>query len=148
MSLSFVVYGQPIGQGRISFVGKGRAIHSNHKQLIPWRETVAKTAAAAAARQDWNPLDAPVRLRATFYLPRPKHHHTTRGILRAAAPTWPAKRPDLDHLLRAIGDALTGIGWHDDSQIVQVRGAKRFCAPDAAMQEPGVVIEIHPALEP
>lgn len=148
MNLSFVVDGTPIGQGRISFVGKGRAIHSNHKTLIPWREKIAAEAKAAAARQGWNPLDAPVRLRATFYLDRPKHHRTARGLLRSNAPTWPAKRPDLDHLLRALGDALTGIAWYDDSQIVQVRGAKRFCDPAAAMQTPGVVIEVHPALEP
>lgn len=147
MSLSFVAHGSPVGQGRVSFMGKGRAVHSNARTLLPWRKTVADAAREALAGSDWNPLDAPVRLRATFYLARPKFHSNSKG-LRPAAPTHPAKRPDLDHLLRAVGDALTGIAWNDDSQVVAIRASKRYCAPDAAMQTPGVVIEVHPALLP
>lgn len=144
MTLAFVVYGTPIGQGRISFLGKGRAVHSNAKTLHPWRALVASRAAEA---QTGMPYTGPVQLRASFYLQRPKHHSNSRG-LRDNAPSHPAKRPDLDHLLRAIGDALTGIAWVDDSQVVKVRASKSWCAPDAALQEPGVVIEVHPAAGP
>jgi len=37
--------------------------------------------------------------------------------------TWWAKRPDLENLMRAW-DALNGIAWHDDAQIVQIVALK------------------------
>lgn len=143
--LAFVAYGPPVGQGRVSFLGRGRAVHSNADRLLPWRDTVAGAARTAAALDDWQPLDGPVVMHCSFYLPRPKGHTGKRGLL-PSAPTHPAGRPDLDHLVRAVGDALSasGVAWTDDSQVVKLRAAKHYCAPDAAMQTPGVVVEIGP----
>lgn len=143
--LAFVAYGTPVGQGRISFMGKGRAVHSNAERLLPWRDTVAAAARTAADLDGWTRTDQPVRLVATFWLDRPKSHYGKRG-LRPSAPEFPAGRPDLDHLVRAVGDALTasGVAWLDDSQIVKVRAAKGYAGPDAPMQCPGAVIEVEP----
>lgn len=72
------------------------------------------------------PLDGPVRLICEFYLPRP-----------ASAPkrvTMPIKKPDLDKLVRAVGDALKGTIYVDDSQIVEKQARKLFavgCVPHA-----------------
>ncbi len=61
----------------------------------------------------------PVMVSALFAFKRPKSHYTTKGI-RATAPEycWPAKRGDVDKLLRATLDALTGPAFHDDAQVV------------------------------
>ncbi|MDX3283604.1 hypothetical protein [Streptomyces scabiei] len=41
------VYGVPAGQGRVSFMGKGRpAVHSNAKVLKPWRKDIITAARA------------------------------------------------------------------------------------------------------
>jgi Holliday junction resolvase RusA-like endonuclease len=50
-------------------------------------------------------------------MPRPRAHFGARG-LRPAAPAWPTVRPDVLKLARAVEDALTGLVWRDDSQIV------------------------------
>jgi len=71
--------------------------------------------------------EGPVRVEVTFYLPRPKGHSNKRG-LRPGAPRYPIakERDDTDKLVRCALDALTGIAWVDDSQVVQIAAAKRY----------------------
>jgi Holliday junction resolvase RusA-like endonuclease len=57
--------------------------------------------------------------------------------LKPSARPWPISAPDLDKLVRCISDAVTDAGlWHDDSQVVSIKAAKRYAAP------PGVLITI------
>ena len=39
---------------------------------------------------------------------------------------WKTQRPDLDKLIRALGDSLSGICFEDDSQVAMVYAAKIF----------------------
>jgi Holliday junction resolvase RusA-like endonuclease len=96
-----------------------------------WRELVAYSVA-----QSWRtgPLEGPIRVRLSFVMPRP-----------AATPkrrTPPAiKRPDIDKLTRAVNDALSGICWRDDSQVVDQHATKRLAERDEVS---GVLIQIAP----
>ncbi len=87
----------------------------------PWEAVVAAAALEAGAE----PLDGPIAVGLVFRLPRPAGHFGRRW-LRPAAPAWPASRPDLDKLIRAVLDALTGICWRDDSRVVEIRATKRY----------------------
>lgn len=49
------------------------------------------------------------------------------------------KRPDLDKLIRAVLDPLTGICYDDDSQIIEIQAHKRYADAGEAT---GVEIEI------
>lgn len=62
-------------------------------------------------------LECPIRLTLTFFLARPKHHTGAKG-LKASAPRHVTTKPDLLKLARAVEDAITGVVWVDDSQIV------------------------------
>ena len=128
--LNFTVHGKPIPQGSMTNFGRGRLVHK--PELIAWRNKVLNEAKRVAKEADW-PLnyDGPVRLSATFYLPKPQR------------PRWmlPAVKPDLDKLVRAIGDALsprqgTGI-LKEDSRIVEVSAVKVY-----AEGEPGVSVGV------
>lgn len=44
--------------------------------------------------------------------------------LAADAPQWPRK--DIDNLEKAVLDALNGVAWHDDSQVVRVVKSKSY----------------------
>jgi hypothetical protein len=75
------------------------------KAVGDWRSVVAWTAANAYRAQ---PLDTAFVLVVEFVMPRPKSLPKTK-------PTPPhTKRPDVDELLRAIFDALSGVVWLDD----------------------------------
>jgi Holliday junction resolvase RusA-like endonuclease len=78
----------------------------------------------------WRPFTGPVQLRVTFYMHRGK-------TVKREMPSVP---PDLDKLVRGVGDALTyGEAWGDDSQVVSMVVEKVY-ADDRA---PGAEIEIH-----
>jgi Holliday junction resolvase RusA-like endonuclease len=129
-TLSVSVPGIPAGQGRLSHVGNGRLIHSNAKKLKPWRELIATSIKWAMndAGGTW-PIEGPVKVCATFYLPRPKV---------AAKRTWPHKRPDVDHLGRALLDAITASGAIvDDGQVVMLGLTKTY-------GDPGVTVTLRP----
>jgi Holliday junction resolvase RusA-like endonuclease len=118
--LRFTVHGipQPAGSKRGFYNHKtGRVIVTDDaKNSRPWKAQV--TDAAAQAMHGAELLDGPLILGLEFYMPRPKGHFGKRG-LRPSAPTAPTVKPDLLKLARAVEDALTGIVYRDDAQIVR-----------------------------
>lgn len=88
-----------------------------------WRSVVAWTAHEEYKPAPPLPAGTAAVLVVEFVMPRPKS-------LPKKQPTKPhTSRPDVDKLLRAIGDALTGVVWADDGQCVQSVGSKRYAEP-------------------
>ncbi len=67
-------------------------------------------------------LDGGLQVFIAIWLERPKSW-TRRKI---AENPYPTGKPDLDNVVKLIGDALNGIIWRDDSQIVDLHVARRF----------------------
>ena len=89
------------------------------KRNKDWRTSVQ---ASAVDHYDGNPVTCPLSLTVNFVIPRPKGHYGTgknADKIKASAPLYPAKKPDATKLLRSTEDALTGIIWRDDAQIVE-----------------------------
>jgi crossover junction endodeoxyribonuclease RusA len=107
--------------------GKRPVVRDDNPDTKPWRATVA--AAALEAMHGHPPLAGPLELHAVFVFARPATHWGTgrnAGTLKASAPAYCWTRPDLDKLLRAIGDAMTGIVYRDDARVVIVRAEKHY----------------------
>jgi crossover junction endodeoxyribonuclease RusA len=131
--IEFFVPGIPKPAGSKSYMGtskKGKAIlvDSSGAAGKNWRASVQ-----AFARESYQgpPTDAPVGLTVVFRLPRPKYHYSQskrngRHVKESFARAYPTTRPDATKLLRAVEDALTGILWRDDSQIISQRVEKRY----------------------
>jgi crossover junction endodeoxyribonuclease RusA len=116
-------------------VNRHGAVFSDNPRLKGWQQ---KAALAIAKAREGRPLEAgPVSLIAEFRFARPPSHYTKTGALRAGAPQAPG-RPDLDKLLRALLDALTGVAFKDDAQIIDIDATKRYCDP------PGVLVRVAP----
>jgi len=96
------------------------------KKVGPLREAVA-----VEARKHFTTPDlGPVFVEIVFYLPRPKS--MPKGRIR------PTIMPDLDKLARSTLDALTGIAYKDDAQVVNLVLSKYYPPGD----EPGARIVI------
>lgn len=130
-TLDLFVPGTPAPQGSKRHVGGGRMIESS-AAVGDWRSVVAWSAANAYTGA---PLDGAAVLVVEFVMPRPKS-------LPKRKPTPPhTKRPDVDKLLRAIGDALTGVIYADDSLLTGKHASKRYAEPD---ETPGARILVGP----
>lgn len=132
----FKVDGLPAPQGsKRAFhhakTGKIMMLESSDK-VKPWRQAVAH--AAMEAMKGRPPLMCPLRMTVLYRLPRPKAHYGKKG-LKDSAPYYRSKTPDLSKLQRSTEDALTGIVYVDDSQIVRIEATKVY-------GEPGALIEI------
>ncbi len=113
----------PQGSKRPIKLRNGRVVLlESSARVKPYRAVVA-----LAARQAWSgpPAAGEVTLDVAFTFLRPKSHLTRSGAVRAGAPAAPG-RPDLDKLLRAVGDALTGIVYADDSQVTGLIATKAY----------------------
>jgi Holliday junction resolvase RusA-like endonuclease len=87
---------------------------------------VYRDATALAARAAKIPLsvDGDVVMEIEFVFGRPPSHLTKRGALSSTA--LPRPKGDLDNYAKGIGDALNGVAYADDSQVVGLNVRKRY----------------------
>ena len=147
MLVSFFVSGIPKpGGSKKAFPirGKDGKMHvivtdaSNNKD---WRQSVK-----AACLRVWHgpPTIQALELNVSFTMPYRKGDYGTgkhKNSLKPSAPHWHTSKPDLTKLLRSTEDALTGVLWIDDSQIVQTTLSKIYGF------RPGALIEVRYAQE-
>ena len=112
---------QPGGSKRAFASKSGRIIVMDDcKGNKDWKSTVKVFAQQAFAGK--SPLAGPLRLAIVFHLLRPKGHFgrgKNSDQIRASAPMFPTVKPDATKLLRSTEDAMTGVIWRDDAQIVE-----------------------------
>jgi Holliday junction resolvase RusA-like endonuclease len=134
----FTVHGtpQPKGSAR-AFVPKGwtrPVITSTNRNLKGWEATIRTEIQRVMSEKPRADLlaifTAPVRVTLVFHLDRPKS--APRRV------TLPITRPDLDKLTRGAIDALNGVLFKDDSQVVAIDARKCFADTGAKLE---VVVE-------
>ena len=136
--VEFVVPGIPAPKGSLrAFMRKGGrfpvTIDDNAKTK-PWMSVVALKAHESGCRATQLPVSVELR----FYVPRPKGHFGSKGLVRQSSPTLPSRKPDIDKLSRAVLDALTGIAYQDDAQVAVLEARKVY----ADVYDPGAWVRI------
>lgn len=122
-----MVFGTAAPQGSKRLLGK--VMVESSRRVHPWRSDV-RTAAIQNKPHGWD-LTAPMQVELTFWFPRPANHYGSRAgvsYLKANAPAEPvsSRVGDLDKLCRAILDALTGVAYLDDRQVVELQATKAY----------------------
>ena len=125
--VSLSVTGDPASQGSHAIM-RGRIVQVNSTKHKAWRKAIVQEAIAILP-DDWQQIDEPCELIFNFYMPKP-------ASVKRSLPTV---SPDLDKLIRAVGDSLTDSGIVvDDSRIVRISARKLY----AEGIEPGATIEV------
>lgn len=149
VEIAFTVFGKPQTAGsKQSFVPINKKTGQPFRSKTTGRVVVNtvddnpksrgwKNDLAAYARGEVGPgfelLTGPIVFSACFYLVRPKCHFGTgrnSDILKADAPGQHTQKPDVLKLARAVEDALTGVIWRDDCQIVNEVIGKAWGSPN------------------
>jgi Holliday junction resolvase RusA-like endonuclease len=138
-ALIFTVFGRPQPKGskkqfrwtpREGGGINSRLVESNEATLRPWMTAISAT---AAERWTGELMTGPVGIELLFCFARPRGHYGTgrnAGVVRNAAPAQMAVKPDVDKLVRTALDALTGILFRDDAQVVELRARKQYGTPE------------------
>lgn len=125
--IKFFVPGVPATQGskRAFYSPKANRafVVEDCKRNKSWRSDVRNE-----AQKVWNgnPFDGAVVVYLDFYLPRPKSHKNAKGQIKPTANRNPITKPDITKLARCVEDALKGLVWMDDSQIIQEITTKHY----------------------
>lgn len=101
-----------------------------NKKSPGWKDRVAQEVSEQYGPEPL--LDVPLAVTFRFVVPRNKGHFGTgrnAGAVKDSAPAYPRVRPDVLKLARGVEDALTGVLWRDDAQIVQEELVKEFGEP-------------------
>jgi Holliday junction resolvase RusA-like endonuclease len=128
-SLTFFLLGKPVPKGRPQFMRK-TGIAFTPKKTVDGEEAVQRVALSAMLRTKMKAFQGPVEMSVLFIRkptqswPRYKRAAAMRGEM------WPTSRPDFDNLIKLIADALNGLVYSDDSQIVRSFHEERFGAED------------------
>lgn len=156
MKVEFTVYGipAPAGSKRGFYNAKAKRVivTDDSAKSRPWKALVSDAAQQAMTfhgdegTSGHSPLlEGPLALELVFYVPRPKGHMSARGGVKPSAPPYPAVKPDVLKLTRAVEDALSGIVYRDDAQIVTELLLKRYGEParcDVLVRTEGVQQEV------
>ena len=139
MRIDLTIPGKPVAQGRPRFYRRGNfVVATDPKASKVYKADVQYL--AQKHKEDNNIdelLDGPLGLDVMAYFPcpksrwrktnpRPEEHH--------------AKRPDADNIAKAIKDGLTGVFYHDDSQISELIIRKRIAAQGEA---PRIMVSLY-----
>lgn len=118
---------KPKGSMR-AFVRGGRPILTSDNPGLKGWEAVVR---GEAQRHVDHCAEGEVEVVLHFHLTRPKSHG------KALKPHL--TKPDVDKLARAVLDALTGVAFRDDSQVVRLEATKRYVGHE---QQPGVQVTL------
>ncbi len=117
------VPGPPVPQPRHRTTRTGRHYLPSRHPVNQFKLTVQAAARAAGVKA----IDGAVDVAILAVFARPQSHVGRGGALRVSAPDYPGHGSgDWDNLAKAVCDALTGIAWADDTQIVSGAAAKRY----------------------
>lgn len=127
MQIEFIVPGKPQGKARARTVRQGANTHSYTPDNTVKYETLVKSCFRHAwKKSDWKFTEGPLmaEIIAFYQIPKSwskkkKQEAWTQGIP-------PTVKPDCDNVIKIILDALNGIAYKDDNQVVKIKFQKLY----------------------
>lgn len=124
--IRITVPGEMRGKGRPRFSTRGGFARAYPDAKTASAETWIK--ACAVEQAGAVPIEAPVSLDIAIAVAVPASWSKRKRDHALAGTLMPTGKPDLDNCVKLIADALNGIVWRDDKQIVRMVASKRYAA--------------------
>jgi Holliday junction resolvase RusA-like endonuclease len=133
--ISITMSGEPVPKGRPRFARRGSKV----QVYTPSKTAAFESALAWAGKivmKNKAPLSGPLRVRVQAWFHMPKHFKRDERAAAIAGIVRPTHKFDWDNVGKIVGDALNGVTWTDDAQIVDGQVIKFYG------EEPGMLIEV------
>lgn len=135
LQIEFIVPGDPKGKGRPRFsrVGKFTKTYTDPKTRL-YELKIANEAKLAMFPHE--PLEGPVAVWMEVNVPIPASYSKKRKEACLLGIEMPCKKPDIDNCAKGVLDAMNGIVYKDDVQVIRLSLQKHYST------EPGVYIMV------
>lgn len=140
--IKFTIPGTPQGKARARTVynrAAGKTVSYTPEKTYLY-ENLIKSRYLEVTNKKYNNKEALHVSITAFYNP-PKSASKKRRTLMLEGYEKPCKKPDIDNIAKVVLDALNGISYGDDTQVVSLRMVKKYAAV------PRVEVEISTILE-
>jgi Holliday junction resolvase RusA-like endonuclease len=123
---NIIVYGAPVPKGR----PRMSTVNGHARAFTPAKtrryEDLIRLE-AGRAMEGRGQLHGPTRVRIRAFMPTPQAiaRHKSKGPLAESGALRPVTKPDADNFAKVI-DALNGIVWPDDNQVVELMVEKFY----------------------
>ena len=118
--LIYSVEGDPVGKQRPRF-SRGRTY--TPKKTVDYENQIADKAREAMGSSE--PLETPIAIFIWINHAIPASYSKKRKEACLNGLEWP-KKPDLDNVAKVYLDAMNGIVYKDDMQVIKLRVSKRY----------------------
>jgi Holliday junction resolvase RusA-like endonuclease len=137
--IEFKVPGEPKGKGRPRFsrVGNFTKTYTDAKTKM-YEEKIAS--AARLQMYPHEPLETPLNVTLELHVGVPVSYSKKRRYACLTGEEWPTKKPDIDNVAKAFLDAMNGIVYKDDVQVIRLYVSKTYSI------DPHVLITVHEVL--
>lgn len=130
MEIKITIPGQPVPQGRPRFARQGNFVRTyDPKPSVEYKKRVAS---AAIQKRPQKLLEAELEVEVHIYKETLKSFTKQKKIDAEAKILRPLTKPDADNYAKGILDALKGIIWKDDGQVVDLIARKYYSAAPRA----------------
>ncbi len=117
----FEVLGAPVGKARPRVTKWGTY---TPKKTVNYENLVKFSYLQKYGGRD--PLEGYLRLTIRFYMPIVKSTSKKNRALMLEGKILPDKMPDIDNMVKSIADALNGIAYEDDKQVIELHAYKYY----------------------
>ena len=123
--MKFTIPGEPCGKARPRVVRVGNMSRTYTPEQTVSYENLVKLEFQQAANGFFK-REGSVRVQIAAYFSVPKSAGKKKSALMQAGKIRPTKKPDWDNIGKIVCDALNGIAFKDDSQVVEATVTKQF----------------------
>lgn len=123
MKIEFIVPGNPVGKARPRHTKSG---HTYTPEKTTTYENLVKLMYSQKYKGVVFDTDVPLAISIEAYMPIPQSASKKKADMMKQNILLPTKKPDCDNIAKIICDALNGVAYPDDKQIVSMLVSKRY----------------------
>ena len=131
--MKFVIPGPPVGKGRPRAVMQGGKLHTYTPAATAEYEAKVRHCWRASRLPGFG-ADTPVAVTITACHPIPASASKKARQAMEGNTVLPMRKPDADNIAKAVLDALNGLAYADDKQVVCLTVCKRYGAPRVVVE--------------